>query len=131
MNRTERLRFLRLTEDVDEAHRRFRAQRGTPEPTSPEESLPGIIHFAACLDNQFAYESNGQGHFSSVAAPALAAAVTAGTTNETFASEVATKVIALGRPQTPRLMRLPQNLANRVLLGSDVAATQLPQRLGC
>ena len=47
VNRTERVRFLRLTEDVVEAHRRFRAQRGTPEPTSPEESLPGIIHFAA------------------------------------------------------------------------------------
>jgi hypothetical protein len=115
---TERRRFLPLTPALEAAHREFRAREGSPRPTTGEESLPGIIHFAACLDNQYAYESEGQGHFTGIAAPALAAAVAGSMTNEKFASGVATKVIALGRPQTPRLMRLPADLAGRPLLGA-------------
>jgi hypothetical protein len=105
-----------LTPDLEEAHRRFRAGTAAAEPTSAEESLPGIIHFAACLDNQFAYESGGHGHFTRIAAEALAAAVKAAQTNEQFGSEVAIKVIGLGRPQTPRLMRLPAGLDRLALL---------------
>ena len=110
---------------VEEAHRRFRAREGaSPAPTSPEESLPGVIHFAACLDNQYAYESNNQGHFTSIAAVALAAAVSRGVTNEDFNNEVAAKVIAIGRPQTPQLMRLPANLTGRSLLAGSALEAQ-------
>jgi hypothetical protein len=116
---SERRRFLQLTPQLEEAHRQFRARVGSPEPTTAEESLPGVVHFAACLDNQFAYESSGQGHFTRIVTADLTAAVSRGATNETFAGDVAAKVIALGRPQTPRLMRLPANLSNRgVLAGS-------------
>jgi hypothetical protein len=118
---SERRRFLELTPHLEEAHRQFRARHGSPRPTTPEESLPGIIHFAACLDNQFAYESNGQGHFTGIASAALADAVSSSMTNESFAADVAAKVIALGRPQTPRLMRLPADLANRQLLSGASA----------
>lgn len=122
----ERRRFLELTADLEEAHRRFRARGRGPEPTTAEESLPGVIHFAACLDNQFAYESGGQGHFTRMAAAAIAAAAARGQTNESFANDVATAVIALGRPQTPRLMRLPAGLGGLVVLagtgGSGAAA---------
>ena len=104
---SERRRFLQLTPQLEEAHRRYRARVGSPPPTTPEESLPGVIHFAACLDNQFASESSGQGHFTRVATADLAAAVSRGATNETFGNDVTAKVIGLGRPQTPRLMRLP------------------------
>jgi hypothetical protein len=114
---SERRRFLELTPDLEQAHRAYRARAGSPTPTTPEESLPGIIHYAACLDNQFAYESSAQGHFTRVATADLAAAARNGVTNESFSSDVATKVIALGRPQTPRLMRLPAELSNRPLLG--------------
>lgn len=113
-----RRRFLALPPDVQDAHRRFRARFGSPTPTTAEESLPGIIHFAACLDNQFAYESNGQGHFTQIAAAALRDAATRGTTNERFAGEVAARVIALGRPQTPKLMRLSQGFEERPLFGA-------------
>ena len=109
-------RFLQLTPDLEEAHRQFRAGASTAEPTSAEESLPGVIHFAACLDNQFAYESGGQGHFTRIAAAALAAAVKVGQTNEQFGNDVAAQVIGLGRPQTPRLMRLPAGLDRLGLL---------------
>jgi hypothetical protein len=119
----ERRRFLELTGDLEEAHRKFRARARGPEPTNAEESLPGLIHFAACLDNQFAYESGGQGHFTRVAAAALAAAVARSQTNEDFGGEVAAQVIGLGRPQTPRLMRLPAGLDRLGLLAGSGGAT--------
>jgi hypothetical protein len=113
---TEKVRFLELTPDVQNAHRAFRARYGSSEPTRPEESLQGVIHFAACLDDQFAYESGGQGHFTRVAASNLAQAVAKGTLNEDFGTSITSAVTALGRPQTPRLMKLPPALAGRALL---------------
>jgi len=121
---SERRRFLPLTPELQEAHRQYRAREGSPAPTTAEESLPGVIHFAACLDNQFAYESSGQGHFTRIATADLTAAVTSGATNESFGSDVAAKVIGLGRPQTPRLMRLPANLSNRALLAGAAGSAQ-------
>ncbi|AMY07802.1 putative protein containing caspase domain protein [Luteitalea pratensis] len=118
----ERRRFLQLTPAVEEAHRRFRARAPATDPTNAEESLPGLIHFAACLDNQFAYESGGQGHFTRIAAAALASAVSRRQTNEDYGSEVATQVIGLGRPQTPRLMRLPAGLDQLPLLAGKGGA---------
>ncbi|HUF47956.1 MAG TPA: caspase family protein, partial [Vicinamibacterales bacterium] len=117
----ERRRFLPLTPELEDAHRQYRARAGSPRPTSPEESLPGLIHFAACLDDQFAYESDGHGHFTRVATADLAAAVSRGMTNEDFSNDVAARVIALGRPQTPRLMRLPATLAGRALLAGTAS----------
>lgn len=115
---SEKRRFLELPPDVKEAHRRFRARAGSPAPTSAEESLPGVIHYAACLDNQFAYESNGQGHFTQAVTARLIEAVSQRVTNESFATEIATKVGGLGRPQTPRLMRLPAELAGRPIFSA-------------
>lgn len=114
-----RRRFLELTAEQKAAHRRFRARAGSPPPVTAEESLPGVIHFAACLDNQFAFESEGQGHFTKIATRELAAAVAAGTTNENFGSAVAAKVIELGRPQTPQLLRLPAAAADRPLFAGS------------
>ena len=121
---TERRRFLDLPEDVKEAHRKFRARFGSPPPTTPEESLPGIVHFAACLDNQYAYESNGQGHFTQIASQALKDAVDRAVTNEAFASDVASKVIAIGRPQTPMLMRLSEEFSERSILAGVTDGTR-------
>jgi hypothetical protein len=126
---SERRRFLQLSAELQAAHRQFRERAGSPVPTTPEESLPGVIHFAACLDNQFAYESSGQGHFTGIAAAQIAAAVAGSVTNESFMNDVAAKVIALGRPQTPRLMRLPADLTGRVLLGATPAAAGAPDPL--
>jgi hypothetical protein len=114
----ERRRFLQLTPELEEAHVRFRARGRSTEPTNAEESLPGLIHFAACLDNQYAYESAGHGHFTRIATAALASAVASGQTNEAFGSDVAARVIGLGRPQTPRLLRLPAGLDGLTLLAS-------------
>lgn len=126
---TERRRYLELPADVRAAHRAFRARFGSPAPTSAEESLPGIIHFAACLDNQFAYESNSQGHFTLAATQALDAAVSTKVTNEAFSMAVAAKVMAIGQPQTPKLMRLPESLANRAILTAVDAAALSSERI--
>ena len=119
----ERRRFLELTSDLESAHRRFRARTSRPTPTNAEESLAGLIHFAACLDNQFAYESGGQGHFTRIATAALAAAVSRAQTNEDFGNAVAAQVIGLGRPQTPRLMRLAAGLDGLALLAGRGGGT--------
>ena len=121
---SERRRFMVLPAEVQEAHRRFRAHHGSPAPTTAEESLPGVIHFAACLDNQYAYESDGQGHFTKVTTTELAQAVKGGVTNEAFAMDIAAKVSALQRPQTPRLMRLPATLCERPVLGAASSEQQ-------
>jgi hypothetical protein len=121
---TERRRFLELPAEVKEAHRNFRARFGSPNPTTPEESLPGVIHFAACLDNQYAYESQGQGHFTQIASQALKDAVARAATNEAFANDVAGKVIALGRPQTPMLMKLPAEFSERPILAGFADVTR-------
>jgi hypothetical protein len=130
----ERRRFLDLTPELEEAHRRFRARAGSPPPAGHEESLPGIIHFAACLDSQYAYESGGHGHFTQVATSLLASAVESRQTNEAFAREVENKVVALGRPQTPRLMPLPAGSSGRPVLaatrrGADTGDTSVPPPL--
>lgn len=126
-----RRRFLELTPEQQSRHEQFRVRAGSSAlPASPEESWPGVVHFAACLDNEYAYESEGQGHFTRIAVPRLAGAVAAGVTNEGFAGAVAAEVIALGRPQTPRLMRLPGDLAERPLLAraGGVATGAMPWR---
>lgn len=111
-------RFLELTPDIREAHRRFRARAGTPRAVRHAESLPGIVHFAACLDNQYAYESGGQGHFTRAATALLATAVNAKQTNEVFARDIEGQVTALGRPQTPRLMPLPSGQRDRAVFAA-------------
>jgi caspase domain-containing protein/N-acetylmuramoyl-L-alanine amidase-like protein len=118
----ERRRFLPLSPQLEEAHRRFRAREGSPPPTNAEESLPGVIHFAACLDNQYAYESEGQGHFTRVASASLANAVSRRITNEDYALELTSKVVAMGRPQTPKLMQLPADLSGRPVLAGASGA---------
>jgi hypothetical protein len=125
-NGDERRRFLALSEEVKDAHRRWRAKHGSPTPTSTEESLPGVIHFAACLDNQYAYESDGQGHFTKIVTAGLAAAMAGSVTNEDFATDIAAKVSALQRPQTPKLMRLPEPLGDRALLTALSGNTRPP-----
>jgi hypothetical protein len=109
-----RRRFLPMTPELEEAHRAFRGgRRAAPQ---DETSLDGVVHVAACLDNQYAYEMDGAGNFTRVAVPALRAALARRDTNEVYVSQVAADVEALGHPQTPRLMKLPTALAGRPVL---------------
>jgi hypothetical protein len=111
----ERVRYLPLSRAVTDAHVAFRLGMGAAAPSAPEESLPGVIHFAACRDHEYAWESQGHGDFTRAAMALIAAAVAQGDTNEAFSEAVAAEVGKRGR-QHPGLMRLPANLRKRPLL---------------
>ena len=110
----DRPRFMPLNDEVVEAYFARRGSRAIGR--SAEGSLPGVVHFAACQDHEYAWESNGQGDFTGVAARALATAVRNGVLNERFAADIAAAVGGKGR-QHPQLMQLDSPLSNRLLLG--------------
>jgi hypothetical protein len=111
----ERVRFLPLDADVQAAHRAMRRRsRATPR-SAIEKSVPGVVHFAACQDNEYAWETAGQGDFTAAAAPRLASAVERRETNEAFLEAVRRTVAARGR-QHPQLMPPDDELDRHELL---------------
>lgn len=103
-----RPRFVAASPALQQAHAAFRHQ-GRKRALSGNpgtDSLKQIV-FAACLDSEVAWESNGQGDFTRVAAPLLRAA-TRGLTNEDFARAVLDKFGASPR-QHPELDCAPRS----------------------
>jgi hypothetical protein len=125
----ERVRFLPAGPDLQAAHAGFRAQFGPAHRRGIVASLPGVVHFAACQDNEYAYESKGSGDFTRAGVALLSAALARGDTNETFLAAVRKELARLGR-QHPQLMRLPAALRQRPLLaptdGMNAASTSEP-----
>lgn len=117
----DRVRFLPPSAELVEAHRAFRAGLAASTAKAAEESLPGVVHFAACQDNEFAWESAGQGDFTGSAAALLVDAVLGGQSNEEFMQAVQRAVGRRGR-QHPLLMRLPAGLTGQRLLAARIAA---------
>lgn len=117
----DRIRYLPATEEISAAHVAFRRARPSPPGRVTEISLPGVIHFAACQDNEYAWESGGQGDFTAAATRALVRAVEGGQTNEEFLESVRRAVVAKGR-QHPMMMPPPANLRGRRLLLPVAAA---------
>jgi hypothetical protein len=117
----ERVRFMTLD---DEVRRRFLALRGAARSglrgranaRGERAAPPGVVHFAACRDDEFAWESDGSGDFTRIATPMLAAAVKGGKDNRAFMAEV---VRQFGRTprQHPRLLKPASGLSTRRLLG--------------
>lgn len=114
-----RRRFLALSPWQEQAHRAFRSRltATASRAGSTVLSANGVVHMAACQDDQYAYEVDGAGNFTRVATAALAEAVRRAETNEAFMERVAQAVSALGNPQTPGLMRLPASLRHRPIFG--------------
>jgi hypothetical protein len=73
------------------------------------------VHFAACQDHEFAWESNGQGDFTGAAASTLANAVRQRVLNEKFAAELSVAVGSKNR-QHPQLMELNPAMQGRAVL---------------
>jgi hypothetical protein len=124
----ERRRYLPLSPWLEQAHRLFRSRMAPTgrAANAATESLDGIVHVAACQDNQYAYELDGAGNFTRIAAAALVEAVNRGDTNEAYVSRIAGAVEALGNPQTPGLMKLAPGLTSVALLGGGAAAGGRP-----
>lgn len=117
----ERVRFMTLD---DEVRRRFLALRANARSGMPARAgmrgeraaPPGVVHFAACRDDEFAWESDGSGDFTRIATPMLAAAVDGGMDNRAFMAEVVGKFGKSPR-QHPRLLKPAAGLSTRRLLG--------------
>ena len=114
-------RFLPATPAMRDAHEAFRRLRAARvETTQPNEnSLPGVLHFAACTDDEFAWESNGQGEFTASAVPLLTRAAHDGMTNEAFMATVRADVMKR-RSQHPQLMRADASLLNAPILALPI-----------
>lgn len=111
----ERVRFLPLDVEVQEAHHIARRRGLGPHRSSAETSLPGVVHFAACQDDEFAWESAGQGDFTAAAVPRLRDATLGGQSNQAFLTAVSTTVASRGR-QHPLLMPTDGRLSQGALL---------------
>lgn len=97
----DRVRYLPVSADVARAFQARRRDIGGT--TTPEVSWRGVIHLAACQDNEYAYESDGHGDFTSAASGMLVDAFRGGQSVLDFMSGVRTIVERRGR-QHPRLM---------------------------
>jgi hypothetical protein len=113
---TDRIRYLPIGPELLAAARSMRAVRGSRAGfRAMPSSAPGVIHLAACRDNEFAWESNGQGDFTAAAVPLLASAAQSGETNEAFIKRVAT-LVARKKRQQPGMMPPAAGMAGRTLL---------------
>ncbi len=113
----ERVRFLRLSDDVQ---RRFLSLRkgkaARARSVGERPALPGVVHFAACRDDEYAWESNGQGDFTRHASALLAKAVRDGSSNRAFMDAIVAKFGTRPR-QHPLLLKPATGLSTRRLLG--------------
>jgi hypothetical protein len=114
-------RLVRLTPRTVAAYRK---KRGANRRRSAGDRERGVF-FAACRPDEVAWESDGHGDFTRVAAPLLEAL--SGSTNQQFLEQV---LAAFGadRKQTPVL--LPPHLTTRRLLGAEQPQRALPDLPG-
>jgi len=91
---------------------------GTPPKAARGGPGPGVAHFAACLDNEYAWESSGEGDFTAAALAVLDAAVRDRWSNGRFMQAV---IGELGRDarQHPRLWQPATGLEARAFLGGS------------
>ena len=100
-----------------QAHREFRARAGSPPPTTAEESLPGRDSLCSLPGQSVRLRVEWPGSLHAHRDCGSGCRSGRGVTNESFGNDVAAKVIGLGRPQTPRLMRLPADLVESCAAG--------------
>lgn len=119
-----RPRFLRLEEAEVERYLAARSRIGARairrRGVDAERAPPGVVHFAACLDREFAWESGGQGDFTRIACGLLARARRGGWDNARFMQTVQAAFDKEfdGRPrQRPQLLSPAAGLDARRLLG--------------
>ena len=121
-----RARYLKADDAMKAAHRRFRAAIGRQRAaTSGGPELMREVLFSACLPSEVAFEANGQGDFTRLATPILAAGL--GTlTHEEFQRRV-TEAFGATPRQHPDLDCAPA-VRSRPLLQPLVAAVATPTR---
>ena len=112
-----RARFLPMNDAVKSLYRKARMQLAPSSTrTAEREALPGVVHFAACRDSEYAWESNGHGEFTLAATGALVEACRQGLSNQDFLKLIVKKMGAKAR-QRPMLLRTASSLQDRSVLG--------------
>lgn len=115
----DRVRFMPMSEAAKRtffAARKRKAVRGGGGGERP--ALPGLLHFAACRDSEYAWESNGQGDFTGIATPLLVEAARKGMSNQDFIAAVVKQFGARPR-QNPLLLKPAEGLSARRVLGGE------------
>ncbi|WP_282296463.1 caspase family protein [Stenotrophomonas sp. PS02289] len=114
-----RPRVMALDKDIVERYRASRRSltRNAAPAADDEGAAPGVVHFAACQDREYAWESNGEGDFTRAAMSVFAQARQQQWSNQRFIEAV---IAALGAPrrQQPQLWKPGVGLAARRLLGA-------------
>jgi hypothetical protein len=120
--RDRRARFLPVTPEMQEAHRRFRERMGRGRGVTVRRTAADMrqVVFSACLDHEVAYEVDGHGEFT-VRATRLLASGAAGTSHEEFQRRVVA-AFGAGAHQHPELDCAP-SAKTRVLLASLAGAS--------
>lgn len=117
----QKVRFLRLPADVI---REYEAVRGreraraaaAPPPAGEREPQPGVVSFAACLDHEFAFETDGHGDFTTHAMTVFESTLTGGGSNQAFITAVR-KAFGAARRQNPMLLDPAPGMKQRRFLG--------------
>lgn len=115
----DRVRFMPMSEATKReffAVSKRKAARSRSGEGGERQALPGLLHFAACRDSEYAWESNGQGDFTGIATPLLLDVARKGVSNQAFIDAVVKKFGASPR-QHPLLLPPAHGLSARNLLG--------------
>lgn len=113
-----RPRFMTFDDDTVARYLKVRggpstSGRGGASDASPG---PGVAHFAACLDSEYAWESDGEGDFTRAAMEVFDDRVRKGWSNQQFIDAVIDKLRKPVRQQ-PRLWNPALGIGKRALLG--------------
>lgn len=111
----QRVRFLELDTAAAEAFARARAGDAGTRAVVERGAPPGVVQFAACRDDQFAYETGSQGDFTRHASGVLAQAVRERWSNRAFIDAVVQR-FGPGARQNPLLLPPAKGLDAHALL---------------
>lgn len=114
----QHVRFLKLPATVV---REYEAVRGRQRldagaRASERDPLPGVVSFAACLDHEFAFESDGHGDFTTHATSVFDSTLSSGGSNQAFLNAVL-KAFGKNRRQNPMMQNPAAGLKSRRFLG--------------
>lgn len=119
-SKDRRPRVLALAKKTIDDYRGLRSassRAGSTQPAGDDKGPPrGVVHFAACQEGEYAWESNGEGDFTRAALRLFEQARQQHWSNQRFLDAV---VVALRTPQRQEpLLWKPGTLASRPLLGA-------------
>lgn len=111
-------RFLRLTAEEVEAHKKERQRPGmrSAPKVSERAAQPGVVSIAACRDNEVAWEEKGQGNFSRHSMAVFDKVLRDGGSNSDFLAAVV-KQFGSDRRQRPLLLKPADGLERAKFLG--------------